>query len=103
MEMLQGGRVPDLAGELLVSKRLSLLLHHSGKVLHALVGNMDWIRTLSGGGAVEGAVEALDVHLTVAQLAIKRIVHSRYQFRAQFVEDLVDVDVRHAPSPKTLS
>ncbi len=72
------------------------LLGANGIGFNALVGDLDGVRHLLGGGAGEGAVEPLDIDTAVAHLGIDRLVHGGEKFVAELVEELVDVDVGHS-------
>jgi hypothetical protein len=59
----------------------------------ALVGDLDGVGAFAGGGSGEGAEELGDVDAAVVELAVDGLVHGGKEFFAEFVEDLVYIDV----------
>ena len=79
--------------ESVVGADAGAFLGADGVGFETLVGDLDGVRHLLGGGAGEGSEETLDIDATVAELAVDRLVHGGEEFVAKLVEDLVDVDV----------
>jgi hypothetical protein len=71
-------------------------------LLDALLGDLDGVGAFSGGGAGEGAEELGDVDAAIVELAVDGLVHGGEEFLAEFVEDLVYIDVGHEISTASL-
>jgi hypothetical protein len=66
-----------------------------GRGLHnTLLGDALWVRAFAGGRAGEGAIEPIHVNLPFASLRLKSGVHGGQELRPEFMEDLIDIDVR---------
>lgn len=60
----------------------------------ALIRHLNGVGHLFRGGAGEGSVETLDIDAAIPHLRVDCLVHGGEQFVAEFVEDLVDVEIR---------
>ena len=67
------------------------------RLCYAFLGDALWVRALAGGCAGEGTIESVDVNLSFASLRLKGGVHGGQELRPEFMEDLIDIDVRQLP------
>lgn len=88
--------VEDRTPKLVFVANAASLLGADGVRFDAFLRDLDGVGHLLGGGSGERAEEPLNIDAAVAHLGVNRLVHCGEEFVAEFVEDLVDVQVGHS-------